>query len=92
MACPKKKIGKDIPTQLAEPGDVLKLFRLLSISQGILPTVTSRHPSCNEKTPLIGSAEYGVETEVNCSDLESSEQHKAKDFQLIHVPKGAVSG
>ena len=24
-------------------------------------------------------------------DIETSEQHKAKDFQLIHVPKGAVS-
>ena len=59
--------------------------------QGTPPTVTVRHPGCNEKTPLISSAEYGVEIKANRKDIESSEQHKAKDFQLIHVPKGAVS-
>ena len=54
----------------------------------------------NEKTALLGAGPYNkcsindVECD-NVSDerqvLEESELHKAKDFQLIHVPKGAVS-
>ena len=44
----------------------------------------------------IGDGEAaGVSEAAECEDekvpLLSSEQHKAKDFQLIHVPKGAVS-
>ena len=64
-------------------------------SLGTTPTLTARTPSCSEKTPLLQSSvnyEYdgGVINDER-EDLENSEQHKAKDFQLIHVPKGAVS-
>lgn len=55
----------------------------------------------SEKTPLLGADpntkhSINVECRENASDereavLEESELHKAKDFQLIHVPKGAVS-
>jgi hypothetical protein len=52
----------------------------------------------NEKTPLLGAGPNKCNIDVECevvSDereaLEESELHKAKDFQLIHVPKGAVS-
>lgn len=50
-----------------------------------------------EKTPLLGSPDRTVDVEcedVSCGGreaLEESELHKAKDFQLIRVPKGAVS-
>lgn len=63
------------------------------------PCVTS--PSCNEKSPLLSQAsslngggsytEDGSVASGDSCDLEVSELHKAKDFQLIHVPKGAVS-
>ena len=68
------------------------------------PTVTS--PSCTEKSPLLGpsgdvfSYTHSNEKEGAAADegestdregLLASEQHKARDFQLIHVPKGAVS-
>ena len=61
---------------------------------------TERGPSCNESSPLLGSvADRSSTKEVLTSDerderdegLLASEQHRAKDFQLIHVPKGAVS-
>ena len=67
------------------------------------PTVTS--PSCTEKSPLLASGAVFSYTHSSAKeaaaadegesadreDLLTSEQHKAKDFQLIHVPKGAVS-
>ena len=59
-------------------------------------TPTNNSPNWDEKTPLLGPNKYSIDVECeNVSDdraeLDESEQHKAKDFQLIHVPKGAVS-
>ena len=55
-------------------------------------------PTTKETTPLLGAGPNKCNNDVECeavSDepeaLEESELHKAKDFQLIHVPKGAVS-
>ena len=49
-----------------------------------------------EKASLLGSPNGSVQVECeNVSGekeaVDVSELHKAKDFQLIHVPKGAVS-
>lgn len=63
------------------------------------PTINATN-SYNEKTPLLGSgpSNKSCSVDVECENvsnekqaLEESELHKAKDFQLIHVPKGAVS-
>ena len=55
-------------------------------------------PSLSEKTPLLSSVKANgviesedIVDEDGHEDLVGSEQHKAKDFQLIHVPKEAVS-
>lgn len=50
--------------------------------------------SKKESSPLLTSAgdrNYTKELLVSKEDLLTSDTHKAKDFQLIHVPKGAVS-
>ena len=63
-----------------------------------MDTPTVNGPNYNEKTPLLGVGPNKSSIDVECENvsderevLEESELHKAKDFQLIHVPKGAVS-
>ena len=63
-----------------------------------MDTLTINGPNYNEKTPLLGAGPNKCSIDVECENvsderqaLEESELHKAKDFQLIHVPKGAVS-
>lgn len=46
----------------------------------LLSSVLDRN--CTEKGQLSNESE---------NDVEASDTHKAKDFQLIHVPKEAVS-
>ena len=61
-------------------------------------TPTVNGPNYNEKTPLLSVDPNKCSIDVECENvsdeqeaLEELELHKAKDFQLIHVPKGAVS-
>ena len=60
-------------------------------------TPAEKDPTVNESSPLLSSVRDRNYTEEvllsnECEkDVEVSDTHKAKDFQLIHVPKGAVS-
>ena len=64
-----------------------------STSLGATPI--AKDANYSEKSPLL-SPNKRCSAQVECENVSAdsenaSNQHLAKDFQLIHVPKGAVS-
>lgn len=65
-------------------------YTICSTPLGATPIVNDATNYC-EKSPLLKRCSAQVECEEVCDSKNASDQHLAKDFQLIHVPKGAVS-